>query len=96
VPEGRTGRLTIKICTFIDIENMHVMYLEAANRDGGDAEGRKEAIWVPDIVAVARSIEASDGLGRAGSVHLPCRERDRGKGRRRRTGRGTRKGIGYS
>jgi hypothetical protein len=41
VPEGRGWRLTIKICTFIDIENMRVMYLEAVNRDEGGEEGGK-------------------------------------------------------
>jgi hypothetical protein len=63
VPKGRTGRLTIKIVTFDDIENMHVMYLEAANRDEGGVEGRKCPILVRYIEAVACSIKASDGYG---------------------------------
>jgi hypothetical protein len=33
------GKLTIKICTFIDIENCMYIGLEGANRDGGGGEG---------------------------------------------------------
>jgi hypothetical protein len=37
--EGRRWKLTTKMITFNDIENMHVIRLEGANRVGGGAEG---------------------------------------------------------
>jgi hypothetical protein len=36
---ARGWKLTIKMITFDDIENMRVMFRKAANRDGGGAEG---------------------------------------------------------
>jgi hypothetical protein len=61
VAEGRGWRLTIKICTFIDIVFNHVMRLEGANRVGGGAEGGKCPTLVPYIEAVAYTVQAWSG-----------------------------------
>jgi hypothetical protein len=58
MPEGRGRKLTIKMITFDDIENMHVMLRATANRDGGSAEGRKCLILVLYMEAVVDDIRA--------------------------------------
>ncbi len=67
--------MTIKMITFDDIENKHVMLWAAANRYGGGVESRKVAIWVPHTAVGVDDIRAWVVGLRAGTVLLRCRGR---------------------
>jgi hypothetical protein len=58
VTEGSGWKLTIKMMTFDDIENVVYTGWEGASRDGGGVEGRKWAKLVPCIEAAVDDIRA--------------------------------------
>ena len=72
VAEGRGWKLTINICTYHDIENMHVMLRAATNRDGGGEDGGKWAILVPHMVVAVDDIRYGIVDLRAGMMQLRC------------------------